>query len=1022
MASFTPPLERKSRVFDKNNEDSWDYKMCKKIAQLTKVIYTLNCRTEDNEARTKWMQESHQEEIDSLIRQYEAKVSEILEKVKRIDASKEASIRALEENYQRVLEDTRKDLSERADKLTQELENRRSSLNEALKTFQNKIQEKSDNEVTCMRELKDKEIENLVMEYNEKYNMMLVEQLNEKDAAEAELNRSWGERAAKLEEKLKTAEDSFAKKLYDASLALDAQEAKNCTISLTLKALERQINEMENAKEKLESENKNLLQKLEAERNTSLSVHNSETDLRKKLMDTQAELQTATRDLHLAQTSIGDMEKKCKKFESNCAALQNAMSIAETAQKNAKALQEDLDRWERKCSDLEDKISSLSNRANCSQADVENMARKLSMSNEEVSRAKEALHIKEQNHERAMKNLRQDWEKRLISEKEMYVSAESAARLADLESAKKEYEMKLRIENGKLADAHEEALKKLKKQHVEEIEKFDCQLRNAMGQVGSVGEEFLAAKDSLAKIKEELKDQVAAYEKLLRATTEGDQVNADTVSKLQSEIRLLRSNCEVSEKEHQKETKSLKEKMAEEMNALQEQHSTDMIQSRQAFEKNVEQIVQQHHDEIEKLKQEHEQTLKSAALSTNNALSAKEESMMNMQSILRQKLQEEALRYESMERMHNATLDQMKKELERTRLKGDESARRSQEELSQLKESVQRSHKEMEDLKISHEKELEEFSSRFSSESKAEMERLSHMHKKSKEALETQIKQLSEEIKFNSIRFSNEKEELKRNSEKRLEEAKLGFRKNTEAEVKSLQEQFNESIQKTREQFNSERDSMQEECNRNQQLLEREKVQHGLTEAKRREAVDEIALVRNNLEKEKEMFEEMLKGLQQKHKQFTDDLVAAHRAAIARLNSEHKSSLNHLNAEGELKESNHNAFVQQLKNALNELQFKYDFRESRSEDVELINRFMQENSELKKKLESAYNDMKFFKLELINREENYNKLFGRRPVMAAASVSAEFSGKNGSQENKPRTRAALSLPDIGKSISKISSR
>ena len=62
-----------------------------------------------------------------------------------------------------------------------------------------------------------------------------------------------------------------------------------------------------------------------------------------------------------------------------------------------------------------------------------------------------------------------------------------------------------------------------------------------------------------------------------------------------------------------------------------------------------------------------------------------------------------------------------------------------------------------------------------------------------------------------------------------------------------------------------------------------------------------------------------------------------------------------------------------------ELQEMYDNRPSREEDLELIKHLQSELTTKEEALRKAYEDMKFYKLELINREENYNKVFGATP-------------------------------------------
>ena len=85
----------------------------------------------------------------------------------------------------------------------------------------------------------------------------------------------------------------------------------------------------------------------------------------------------------------------------------------------------------------------------------------------------------------------------------------------------------------------------------------------------------------------------------------------------------------------------------------------------------------------------------------------------------------------------------------------------------------------------------------------------------------------------------------------------------------------------------------------------------------------------------------------------------------------------------------------QLEERYDELQGLYDNRPSRSEDVELIRQLQEQWNEKDAQLKKAEKDMEFYKLELLNREDNYNKVFGSKPVVGiynplAAKVFYQF--------------------------------
>ncbi len=57
----------------------------------------------------------------------------------------------------------------------------------------------------------------------------------------------------------------------------------------------------------------------------------------------------------------------------------------------------------------------------------------------------------------------------------------------------------------------------------------------------------------------------------------------------------------------------------------------------------------------------------------------------------------------------------------------------------------------------------------------------------------------------------------------------------------------------------------------------------------------------------------------------------------------------------------------------------YDGRPARPEDLELIQSLQEEVLTKEAAIKKAAEDMRFYKLELINREQSYNAMFGAQP-------------------------------------------
>ena len=89
----------------------------------------------------------------------------------------------------------------------------------------------------------------------------------------------------------------------------------------------------------------------------------------------------------------------------------------------------------------------------------------------------------------------------------------------------------------------------------------------------------------------------------------------------------------------------------------------------------------------------------------------------------------------------------------------------------------------------------------------------------------------------------------------------------------------------------------------------------------------------------------------------------------------------------------------ELECAHQELADRYQNRESRAEDVSRLAHLEAALADTAQQLERAKKEMAYFKRELINREENFNKKFGAAPNVGVMSV---IKPSNKTAPAKPR--------------------
>lgn len=125
-------------------------------------------------------------------------------------------------------------------------------------------------------------------------------------------------------------------------------------------------------------------------------------------------------------------------------------------------------------------------------------------------------------------------------------------------------------------------------------------------------------------------------------------------------------------------------------------------------------------------------------------------------------------------------------------------------------------------------------------------------------------------------------------------------------------------------------------------------------------------------------------------KQEKEILLKEHLEETAKLQEE-------FNATTELMEERYNDLLQRFE----ELSELHENRPSRDEDLTLIKHLQEQVGIKEEALKKAHEDMKFYKLELINREENYNKVFGAMPNVGVLNPLANARAGRSKTEGKP---------------------
>jgi len=208
------------------------HKMSKKIAQLTKVIYHLNTKNEDHEAEMQAMAEHHRYDVERILKDAAKKIGRFKEQleVRRGELDAEARLKRLQEKYDREKREClaefaslRAGADERETALNREWKRRTEPMREELQSLRARIQvlvgnfesetrrlkmEAGDRTAQSARRLnevvaeKEEELAEMVRTTSEKYQKMLAQQLRAQDALRESMKQEQAQLVAEHEQAL----------------------------------------------------------------------------------------------------------------------------------------------------------------------------------------------------------------------------------------------------------------------------------------------------------------------------------------------------------------------------------------------------------------------------------------------------------------------------------------------------------------------------------------------------------------------------------------------------------------------------------------------------------------------------------------------------------------------------------------------------------------------------------------------------------------------------------------------------
>ncbi|XP_069929763.1 protein FAM184A isoform X7 [Oryctolagus cuniculus] len=988
-------------------------KMSKKIAQLTKVIYALNTKNDEHESAIQALKDAHEEEIQQIlaetrekILQYKSKVTEELDlkrKIQVLEASLEDHIKMKQqaltefEAYKHRVEDMQLCAEaqhvQRVVTMSREVEEIRRKFEERLRSFgQLQVQFEKDKRLALegLRTAHRREIQELLKSQQDHSALVNKgqEEAEERHRVEVEaLNKTLEE--LRLEKK-KLIED-YEGKLHKAQSfyerELDTLKRSQLFTAESLQA----------SKEK-------------------------EADLRKEFQGQEAVLRKTIgklkTELQMVQDEAGSLLNKCQKLQVALAAAENNVQVLQKQLDDAKEGEMAL---LSKHKEVESELAAARERLQQQASDLVLKASHIGML--QATQMTQEVTIKDLESEKSRANERLsqlEEERAFLQSKTQSLDEEQKQQILELEKKVNEakrtqqeyYEMELknlqnRLEGEvtQLNEAHSKTLEELAWKHHMAIEAVHSNaIRDKKKLQMELEEQYKKEKLHLEEDRNQLQLELENLKEVLedKLSTANQEIGRlqDLVSKseqglgsaeglivsLQDSQERLQNELDLT-KGRLKETKDALLNVEAELEQERQQHEETLAAMKEEEKLRVDRMA---HDleikwtenlrqECSKLREElrlqHEEDKKSAMSqllqlkereknAARDSWQKKVEDLLNQRHSLGEALHKSINNISLLKQNLEIQLSQSQTSLQQLQAQFTQERQRLTQELEELEEQHQQRHKSLKEAHVlafqtmeeEKEKEQRALENHLQQKHSAELQSLKDAHRESMEGFRIEMEQ-----ELQTLRFELEDE--------------------GKAMLASLRSELNHqhaaAIDLLRHNHHQELAAAKMELERSMDISRRQSKEHICRITDLQEELRHRERHISDLDKEVQHLHENISAL-------TKELEFKGKE-ILRIRSE----------------SN-----QQMR--LEEMEEKYLMRESKPEDIQMITELKAMLTERDHVIKKLIEDNKFYQLELVNRETNFNKVFNSSPTVGVINPLTKQKKKN----DKSSTNRFVSVPNL----------
>uniref|UniRef100_A0A8D1MG53 Family with sequence similarity 184 member A n=1 Tax=Sus scrofa TaxID=9823 RepID=A0A8D1MG53_PIG len=971
-------------------------KMSKKIAQLTKVIYALNTKNDEHESAIQALKDAHEEEIQQIlaetrekILQYKSRVTEELDlkrKIQVLEASLEDHVKMKQaalaefEAYKHRIEDMQLCAEaqhvQRIVTMSREVEEIRRKFEERLRSFgQLQVQFEKDKRLALedLRTAHRREIQ--------------------------ELLKSQQDHSASVNKGQEKAEELHRMEV----------EALNQTLEELRLERKKLIEDYEGKLHKAQSFYEHELDTLKrSQLFTAESLQASkekEADLRKEFQGQEAILRKTIgklkTELQMVQDEAGSLRDKCQKLqlalvtaENNVQVLQKQLDDAKEGEmallSRHKEVESELaaarERLQQQASDLVLKashIGMLQATQMTQEVTIKDLESEKSKANERLSQLEEErafLQSKTQSLDEEQKQQILELEKELEEQykKEKLNLEEDKNQLQqELENLKEEMEDKLNSANQEIGRLQDIVSKS--EQGLGSAEGLIASLQDSQDRLQNELEltkgRLRETKDALLNVEGELEQERQQHEEILAAMKEEEKLRVDKMAH-DLEIKWtenLRQECSKLREElrlqHEEDKKSA-------MSQLLQLKEREKNAAKDSWQKKVEDLLNQRHCLGEALHK-----------SINNI------------SLLKQNLEMQ--------------LSQSQTSLQQLQAQFTQERQRLTQELEELEEQHQQRHKSLKEAHVlafqtmeeEKEKEQRALENHLQQKHSAELQSLKDAHRESMEGFRIEMEQELQTLRFEledegKAMLASLRSELNHQHAAAIDLLRHNHHQELAAAKMELERSIDISRRQSKEHMCRITDLQDEVRHREHHISDLDKeVQH---------LHENISALTKELEfKGKEILRIRSESNQQMrlHEQ---DLNKRLEKELDVMTADHLREKNIMRADFNktnelLKEIN-----AALQVSLEEMEEKYLMRESKPEDIQMIAELKAMLTERDQVIKKLIEDNKFYQLELINRETNFNKVFNSSPTVGVINPLTKQKKKN----DKSPTNRFVSVPNL----------